>query len=209
MDTPNARRPGRAGVPEWESGPSGPASGHGDLQRLLQEVGHGDRDAFVQLYHQTARRVFGMCKRILVDAQLSEDTAQEVYLQIWKTADRYSADGGSPLAWLLTIAHRRAVDKVRSEQRSADREAQYGATVQMVERDDVVDTVTEQGEAEAVVNCLKTLTGTQHESVELAYYGGLTYREVAERLGVAVPTIKSRIRDGLIRLKQCLGGELR
>ena len=94
---------------------------------------------------------------------------------------------------------------MRSEQSSTDREARYGAATQVLDHDDVVDTVTQRLEAETVVKCLDTLTDTQQESVRLAYYGGLTYREVAENLGVAVPTIKSRIRDGLLRLKACLG----
>lgn len=202
MDTPKVSRLFNADSPRPES----PAVGEReDLAQLLYDVGQGDQAAFSRLYQQTVRRVFGMAKRVLIDAEMSEDATQEVYLQVWKTADRYNPAAGSPLAWLMTIAHRRAVDKVRSEQSSTDREARYGASSQVVEHDDVVETVTQRIEAEAVVKCLDTLTNTQQESVKLAYYGGLTYREVAEKLGVAIPTIKSRIRDGLLRLKTCLG----
>jgi RNA polymerase sigma-70 factor (ECF subfamily) len=105
----------------------------------------------------------------------------------------------------MTISHRRAVDKVRSSQSSSEREAKYGASSQEIDHDSVSDEVGSRLEAEAVVRCLGTLTETQRESVRLAYYGGLTYREVAAKLNAAVPTIKSRIRDGLIRLKTCLG----
>lgn len=204
MDTPKV---GRLGQPDVQR-PGNPAptaaSERENLAALLRQVGQGDQAAFAQLYQQTARRVFGMAKRVLIDAEMSEDATQEVYLQVWKTAARYDSSAGSPLAWLMTIAHRRAVDKVRSEQSSSDREARYGAASHLVEHDDVVETVSQRMEAEAVANCLQTLTDTQQESVKLAYYGGLTYREVAENLGVAIPTIKSRIRDGLIRLKTCL-----
>jgi len=157
------------------------------------------------LYEQTSKRVYGLARRVLIDPELSEDATQEVYLQVWNTADRFNPAMGSPMAWLMTLAHRRAVDKVRSEQSATDREARYGAATQSIDHDDVVDTVTQRLEAESVVRCLDTLTETQQESVKMAYYGGLTYREVAEKLGVAVPTIKSRIRDGLLRLKTCLG----
>ena len=160
---------------------------------------------FAEFYQLTSRRVFGMARRVLIDPELSEDTTQEVFLQVWQNAAKFNPDAGSPLSWLMTISHRRAVDKVRSSQSSTDREARYGASSQDIDHDSVSDEVGSRLEAEAVVRCLETLTDTQQESVRLAYYGGLTYREVAERLNAAVPTIKSRIRDGLIRLKTCLG----
>ncbi|WP_394253248.1 ECF RNA polymerase sigma factor SigK [Arthrobacter pityocampae] len=175
------------------------------LTDLLTRIARQDRTAFALFYEQTSKRVYGLARRVLIDPELSEDATQEVYLQVWNTADRFNPALGSPMAWLMTLAHRRAVDKVRSEQSASDREARYGAATQTVDHDDVVDTVTQRLEAETVVRCLDTLTATQQESVKLAYYGGLTYREVAEKLGVAVPTIKSRIRDGLLRLKTCLG----
>ncbi|GAA1341981.1 ECF RNA polymerase sigma factor SigK [Arthrobacter roseus] len=174
------------------------------LVGLLDRISHGDQDAFAQFYEQTAKRVYGMARRVLVDAELSRDATQEVYLQVWNSAGKYSHTSGTPLAWLMTLAHRRAVDKVRSQQSATEREARYGAAMQVPDRDDVAETVEQLLEAEAVVTCLETLTETQEESVRMAYYGGLTYREVAEKLGAAVPTIKSRIRDGLIRLRNCL-----
>lgn len=174
------------------------------LADLIRSTADGDQQAFAELYRLTARRVYGMARRVLIDAELAQDAAQEVYLQIWQNAAKFDAASGSPLAWLMTIAHRRAVDKVRSAQSSADREAKYGATSQSIEHDEVADAVSDRIDAESVVKCLATLTDTQQESVKLAYYGGLTYREVAEKLGAAVPTVKSRIRDGLLRLKSCL-----
>ncbi|MCB5275380.1 ECF RNA polymerase sigma factor SigK [Arthrobacter sp. SO5] len=175
------------------------------LGALLEQIAQGDQSAFAEFYDLTSRRVFGMARRVLIDAELSEDATQEVFLQVWQNASKFNPAAGSPLAWLMTISHRRAVDKVRSSQSSTDREARYGASTQEIDHDSVSDEVGSRLEAEAVVRCLETLTDTQQESVRLAYYGGLTYREVAEKLSAAVPTIKSRIRDGLIRLKTCLG----
>ena len=199
MDTPNAPNP------EAAAPPSAPADLNRRLAGLLGQIADGDQAAFAEFYQLTSRRVFGMARRVLIDPELSEDTTQEVFLQVWQNAAKFNADAGSPLAWLMTISHRRAVDKVRSSQSSTDRESRYGASSQEIDHDSVSDEVGSRLEAEAVVRCLDTLTDTQQESVRLAYYGGLTYREVAEKLNAAVPTIKSRIRDGLIRLKTCLG----
>lgn len=199
METPNAPNP------ETAAPPGAAADVNRKLGSLLAQIAQGDQAAFAEFYGLTSRRVFGMARRVLIDLELSEDTTQEVYLQVWQNASKFNPEAGSPLAWLMTISHRRAVDKVRSSQSSTDREAKYGASSQEIDHDTVSDEVASRLEAEAVVKCLETLTETQQESVRLAYYGGLTYREVAEKLNAAVPTIKSRIRDGLIRLKTCLG----
>ena len=199
MDTPNAPNP------EATAPPGTSADVNRRLGGLLEQIARGDQAAFAEFYELTSRRVFGMARRVLIDVELSEDTTQEVFLQVWQNAAKFNPEAGTPLAWLMTISHRRAVDKVRSSQSSTDREAKYGASSQDIDHDSVSDEVGSRLEAEAVVRCLETLTDTQQESVRLAYYGGLTYREVAEKLNAAVPTIKSRIRDGLIRLKTCLG----
>lgn len=200
METPNA--------PNSEA-PAAVTDSPADLSKrlagLLARIAGGDQAAFAEFYQLTSRRVFGMARRVLIDPELSEDTTQEVFLQVWQNAAKFNPEAGSPLSWLMTISHRRAVDKVRSSQSATDREAKYGASSQDVDHDSVSAEVDSRLEAEAVVRCLETLTETQQESVRLAYYGGLTYREVAEKLNAAVPTIKSRIRDGLIRLKTCLG----
>lgn len=200
METPNAPH---TEAPAAVTDPPADLSHH--LGALLEGIARGDQAAFAEFYQLTSRRVFGMARRVLIDPELSEDTTQEVFLQVWQNAAKFDPQAGSPLSWLMTISHRRAVDKVRSSQSSTDREAKYGASSQDIDHDTVSDEVDSRLEAEAVVRCLGTLTETQQESVRLAYYGGLTYREVAERLNAAVPTIKSRIRDGLIRLKTCLG----
>lgn len=197
MDTPN-----NPGPPVFEATATDLNS---QLAGLLDLVAAGDQQAFAEFYRLTSRRVFGMARRVLIDPDLSEDATQEVFIQVWQGAAKFDRSAGSPLAWLMTIAHRRAIDRVRAVQAATDREAKYGAASQDPDRDLVAEEADTNLEAEAVSRCLGTLTDTQRESVRLAYYGGLTYREVAEHLGAAVPTIKSRIRDGLLRLKTCLG----
>lgn len=177
------------------------------LAPLLERVAARDREAFAQFYDLTCHRVYGMVLRVLRDPGYSEETTQEVYLQVWESASRYDAYSGSPLSWLITIAHRRAVDRVRAETAAQRRDTRYGLEEQSPAFDEVVESVTTGESRQAVQTCLDSLTDTQRQSVDLAYYQGLSYREVAERLSVALPTIKSRIRDGLRRLRQCLGDE--
>lgn len=176
-----------------------------ELALILEKVARGDQSAFAEFYDRTSSRVYGMVLRVLRDPGFSEEAVQEVYLQAWSAVDTFDPARGSALSWLLTLAHRRAVDRVRSEQAGSDRQARYDTTNATREFDVVSEEVTRRDEHRAVTDCLETLTPTQRESVNLAYYGGRTYREVADALGVAIPTIKSRIRDGLIRLRGCLG----
>ena len=143
--------------------------------------------------------------RVVRDPGYSEDTTQEVYLQVWRSAGTFDPHRGAPLAWLITLAHRRAVDRVRAEQSGTDRESRYGAANWPAAFDTVIEDVTRRRDRQDVIDCLGTLTDLQRRALTLAYYGGLTYREVSERLSVALPTVKSRIRDGLIRLRDCLG----
>jgi len=137
------------------------------------------------------------------DPGLTEEVTQEVFVEVWRAASRFDASKGSPMAWVATIAHRRAVDRVRSEQRSADRDRR--AASPMIAYDDVAETVEDNLDRERVRRCLGTLTDLQREAVTLAYYSGYTYREVAGLLGVPAGTVSTRMRDGLIRLRDCLG----
>jgi RNA polymerase sigma-70 factor (ECF subfamily) len=172
---------------------------------LLMLTATGDTAAFSALYDRVAPWVFGLVRRVLRNPAQSEEVTQEIMLDVWRTATRYDADRGSAHSWILTIAHRRAVDRVRSEQAAADRTEQVGARSADVAFDQVADTVTTRLEAEQVRRCLGSLTELQRESIELAYYNGYTYPEVAQQLGAKLPTIKARMRDGLIRLRDCLG----
>ncbi len=183
----------------------GARTGEATLDALLARVAAGETAAFRDLYARTSARVHGMVLRVLRDPGYSEETTQEIYLQVWHNAGNFDPDKGSALSWLITLAHRRAIDRVRSEQSSTNREGAYGAANWSADFDSVSDEVASREDAREVADCLGTLTEVQRSSVTLAYYGGLTYREVAERLSVALPTVKSRIRDGLGRLKDCLG----
>lgn len=179
--------------------------------RLLELAASGDLQAFGRFYDLMSPRVYGLALRVLRDPGYAEETVQEVFLQVWKQAADYRPSLGSVQSWVLTITHRRAVDRVRSET-SAARRDERDAAADFTRSGDIAEQVTEQisrdEDAAEVRRCLGTLTENQRECIEMAYFSGQTYREVADRLGTALPTIKSRIRDGLRRLKNCLGGEL-
>lgn len=172
----------------------------------MAEVAKGDHTAFRAVYDQTAPAVLGIVRRVLRDPAQSEEVMQEVLLEVWRTAARFDPALGSATAWITTLAHRRAVDRVRSEQRAAARELR--AATASIDYDEVSEVALTTLEQERVRRCLSSLTDLQRESVTLAYYGGHSYREVAQLLGVAVGTVKTRMRDGLIRLRDCLGVEL-
>lgn len=176
-----------------------------ELDALLRQVAHRDVEAFAAFYDQTRARVFGLVMRVLRDPGYSEETTQDVYLQVWRTADSYDPAAGSPLAWLMTLAHRRAVDRVRSEQAASTRESRYGAANVDPPIDHVADTVVLSDERRQVAECLDALTDTQRECIELAYYDGLTYVQVSERLSANLATIKSRMRDAIRGLRRCMG----
>jgi RNA polymerase sigma-70 factor (ECF subfamily) len=176
-----------------------------DADDLLSRVGRGDEQAFTALYDLVSARVYGLIKRVLRDPAQAEEVAQEVMVQVWRTSARFDRAKGSATAWIFTIAHRRAVDRVRAEQAGAERVRKVAATSAETPFDDVVETATARIEQQQVRRCLGGLTDLQREAITLAYYGGRSYREVAEMLGAALPTIKTRMRDGLIRMRDCLG----
>ena len=174
-----------------------------DLAGLLALVARGDHRAFELVYRELAGPVYGVVRQVLRDPAQSEEIAQEVLLEIWRTASRFDPAKGSPAAWALTIAHRRAVDRVRSEHSSARREEKAAANL-AGEYDDVAEMVAATLDRQRVRRCLDGLTELQRESIKLAYYGGYSYPQVAQLLGVALGTVKTRIRDGLIRMRDCL-----
>jgi len=179
----------------------------GSLEGLLGQVARGDQRAFEQVFERVAAPVYGIVRRVLRDPAQSEEIAQEVLLEVWRQAARFSAERGSAMSWVMTIAHRRAVDRVRTEAAASARTARAFWQDGAVEYDQVAEQVEVRLEQERVRRCLDTLTDLQRESVDLAYYGGYTYREVGELLGVALGTVKTRLRDGLIRMRDCLGVE--
>ncbi|MER8226298.1 sigma-70 family RNA polymerase sigma factor [Streptomyces sp. NPDC094143] len=176
-----------------------------DLQALMQSVACGDTDAFASLYDAVAAPVLGVARAVLRDVAQSEEVAQEVLVEVWRTAPRYQPERGTALNWILTLAHRRAVDRVRSVEAAAARDHKAALLDQVPEFDEVSEQVEHRLEREQVRRCMRTLTELQRQSVMLAYYRGLTYREVAAQLSVPLGTVKTRLRDGLIRLRDCLG----
>jgi RNA polymerase sigma-70 factor, ECF subfamily len=176
-----------------------------DLDALLRRVAHRDVEAFTAFYDDTRARVYGLITRVLRDPGYSEETTQDVYLQVWNSAANYDPNAGTPLAWLMTLAHRRAVDRVRSEQAASQRESRYGAATVDLPADRVAEAVIHSDERRQVTECLGSLSDAQRESIQLAYYEGLTYSQVSERLSTNLATIKSRMRDAIRVLRNCLG----
>ncbi|MDQ1512237.1 MAG: polymerase sigma-70 factor, subfamily [Microbacteriaceae bacterium] len=174
-------------------------------EQLLARVATGDRAAFAELYDATASRLYGLARRLLVDAAQAEEVTQEVYLEIWQTAARYEPSRGSAVGWMLTLTHRRSVDRIRSAQASRDRDLRIGIRDQAREYDQVAEAVEVRIESERVAVALQKLTELQRQAVTLAYFKGLSHTEVAALLHIPVGTVKTRLRDGLIRLRDELG----
>ncbi|MCD4533256.1 ECF RNA polymerase sigma factor SigK [Nocardioides sp. cx-169] len=193
-------RPAVAGVPSPEGAPATP-----DLGDLMNLSARGDQAAFAQLYDAIAARVFGLAVRVVRDPAQAEEVTQESLLEIWRTASRYDGELGSPMAWILTIVHRKAVDRVRSAEAASRRDTTYHSQNQAVDHDTTADAAHASLEAKRVRDALHSLTQVQREALELAYFGGYTHTEVATMLDLPVGTAKTRIRDGLIRLRDTMG----
>lgn len=183
-----------------------PLSGRSDsLELRLTRIAAGDKGAFTELYDATAPRIFGLVRRLLIDPAQSEEVTQEVYLEIWQSAAKYRPERGSAVSWMLMMAHRRAVDRIRASQASRERDSKVGIRDFDREYDQVAEHVEVTMEGERVKRALAGLTELQRQAVELAYYRGLSHSEIATELHVPVGTVKTRIRDGMIRLRDALG----
>ncbi len=177
------------------------------LGELLRRAGRGDQLAFAELYDALSPLVYGVVLKVVRDPSQAEEVAQEVFVELWRLAARFDGTKGSSKTWAATLAHRRAIDRVRSEQSSRVRQDRDANQTVRPEGDVVGSEVESSLDQVRVRRALLQLSELQREAVELAYFGGHTYREVAVLLNVAEGTVKSRIRDGLIRLRDELGGE--
>jgi RNA polymerase sigma-70 factor (ECF subfamily) len=188
--------------------PSGPGSPRTDrvAERLIERVAAGDRAAFAELFDEFAPRAFRRIRAVLRDTAQSEEVMQEVFLEIWQQAARFEPGRGSVAGWILTRAHARAVDRVRSAEADRARDTRFGLRDFEPGYDSVAETVELRLESERVVRALAQLSELQREALVLAFAGNLTHVEVAERLQVPLGTVKSRIHDGLRQLRRMLEG---
>ncbi|MFF1573147.1 sigma-70 family RNA polymerase sigma factor [Leifsonia sp. NPDC058292] len=176
-----------------------------DLDGLLALTATGDQRAFSELYDHTASRVLGLVRRVMIDPAQSEEVTQEVFLEVWQSASRFDPNKGRAMTWIMTMAHRRAIDRIRSAQASRNRDTAIGIRDLPTAYDQVSETVEVRVEHERVEAAMANLTDAQREAVSLAYYGGLSQSEVADRLGIPLGTAKTRLRDAMIRLRKELG----
>ncbi|WP_091185143.1 ECF RNA polymerase sigma factor SigK [Microlunatus flavus] len=174
------------------------------LVTLLHEVAAGDADAFARLYDATSTRTFGVVWRVLRSSDHAAEVTQEVYTEVWRQAARFDASKGSVSAWITTMAHRRAIDRVRAVTSEVARDEHYALTEVGREVDHVWEDVSEHLDAERVRDGLARLSAVQREALTLAYFGGLTQSQVAERLRLPLGTVKTRMRDGLASLRKVL-----
>lgn len=172
-----------------------------ELQELTGRVAAGDHDAFARLYGAMVGPVYGLTLKMLRDAAQAEEVAREVMVEVWRTAARFQAERGSVRTWVMTLAHRRAVDRIRSVQAVSDRENRSATRDRTRAVDEVGAQVEARCEYEQVRHCLRSLTEPQREAITLTYYEGLTYREVAASLSAPLGTVKARLRDALVRLR--------
>lgn len=172
---------------------------------LLQRVGHGDERAFEKVYDRMAGLVLGIARRVIRNAAQAEEVTQEVMVEIWRTAARFDPERGSASAWVLTLAHRRSVDRVRSAQAATAREHRAAVASGPQDYDEVAEAVITASEHEQVRSALDALSPVQREAIVLAYYRGLTQQQVADELGIPLGTVKTRLRDGLLRLRDVMG----
>lgn len=192
--------PSEVPASEGTGGPGAPSTAE-----LLRRSTRGDEQAFAELYDLTSARVHGLVLRVVRDPAQAEEVTQEVYLEVWRTSSRFNPERGSVESWLLTMAHRRAVDRVRSAEASQRRDTTFGERHREVDHDVTAEAATAALEAARVRQALDGLTEVQREAVRLAYFGGYTHSQVADLLDLPVGTAKTRIRDGLIRLRDQMG----
>ncbi len=175
-------------------------------EALVALVARSDDSALAELYDRYGRVAYGLALRIVRDPSLAEDAVQEAFLSVWRSAGRFVAERAKASTWILTLVHRRAVDLVRREE---PRRAEPLEAAPPVTGDATDDVVWLRLQRERVQEALKQLPDQQREAIELAYFGGFTQSELADRLGQPLGTIKSRMFAGLARLRELLAEEER
>jgi len=207
--TISAVPPERGGIAS-RSGPAGSTGREADAARLVELMGRsarGHEDAFSELYDLTSARIYGTVLRVLRSPDHAAEVTQEVYVEVWRQSSRYAADKGSVLGWMTTMAHRRAVDRVRAVTSEVARDERYAVIGADREIDHVWEGVSQKLDVERVRKGMASLTTIQREALTLAYFGGYTQSQVATLLKLPLGTVKTRIRDGLIGLRDALGVE--
>ncbi len=194
-------RPVPDGVPP---GTPSPGDAH-RLSELLRRAGLGDEAAFAEFYDATSARAYGLALRVVRNPAHAEEVAQEAYLDAWRSSTRFDPDRGSAAGWLLTIVHRKAVDRVRSVEAATARDETWNRETAPTDHDQTAEAAHASLDAARVRGAVATLTDVQRRAVELTYFGGYTHTEVATLLDVPLGTAKTRIRDGLIRLRDLMG----
>ncbi len=199
------------------SGPGGQSSRPGQsagrerdaahLIDLMSRSARGHEDAFAELYDLTSNRIYSVALRVLRSPDHAAEVTQEIYVEVWRQSARYASTKGSVLAWMTTMAHRRAVDRVRSVSSETARDEKYALASADREVDHVWDGVEQRLDVERVRKGMTSLTAIQREALTLAYFGGYSQSQVAELLKLPLGTVKTRIRDGLIGLRDALGVE--
>ena len=195
-----------------DGAPQGAPSGGDEKRRdaarladLLRQAALGDEAAFAAFYDATSARAYGLALRVVRNPAHAEEVTQEAYLDAWRSSTRYDAARGSAAGWLMTIVHRKAVDRVRSVEAATARDETWNREAAPTDHDQTAEAVHASLDAARVRGAVATLTDVQRQAVELTYFGGYTHTEVATLLDVPLGTAKTRIRDGLIRLRDLMG----
>ena len=181
------------------------ADARAELDGLLARVAGGDHVAFRELYDVFAPRIYGLIRRTLLDNGQTQEVTQDVFLEVWRSASRFDAARGSATSWIMMMAHGRAVDRVRACEASRDRDRRIGARDCEVNFDPVSEAGELSVESARVMVALASLTAAQRDAISMTYFEGLTGPEIAARLDIPVSTLKSRLREALIRLRDELG----
>jgi RNA polymerase sigma-70 factor (ECF subfamily) len=201
----NGARPGacREGAHPWHHERISPLPP--DLSALFERVQRGDHDAFADLYDTIAASVYTTVQRVLRDPAMSEEVTQEVFVELWRSAARFDPSRGSVSTWAVTMARRRAIDRVRSEQSQRNRIEQLGRRRPDVETP-TDDAVVASLDAERVSRAMSELPADQRQIIQLAFIEGYSHSDIADQLGLPLGTVKGRVRGGLRRLSGKLGG---